>query len=242
MQGQIGMLLPGTKTNHFHDVVIDRNLVIRQTDPKLKFPGYIQGIDAFNVDWHNLTVSNNIVITSSCHGISYGSVHGALIINNTVLDDNSLVGTKDAQAGTSCAGSWIALGGSTHEGSPSNDIIVRNNIADTFEADNTSSNFVMDHNLCPLDRLGCVIVFQVDGKPRWNKTPGVYGDGGAVAGNIIDRSDPSALFVHFDPSHFAFDVRLKPGTRAYQGGNPDRAPAVNFEGAKRGSPPNIGAY
>ncbi|RBP17194.1 parallel beta helix pectate lyase-like protein [Roseiarcus fermentans] len=241
MQGQIGVLAPGTKTNHFHNIVIDRNLAIRQTDPNLKFPGEIQGIDAFNVDWHNLTVSNNIVITSACHGISYASVHGGLIVNNTLLDDDSLFGTKDPGGRVMCR-PWIFLGRATHEGSPSNDTVVRNNVANVFDIDTTLPGVVMDHNLCPSDERGCTIVSRVDGKRIWNRAPGVYGDGAAVAVNIIAGEGPAATFVHFDPKAYAFDVRLKPGTRARGGGNPDRAPSVDFEGAERRPPPNIGAY
>jgi len=74
---------PGAFTN----VVIDSNRVIRQTDPNLPFPTGLQGIDAFDGDWTNLAVTNNVVVTSSCWGIAYASVHGGKIINNTVLAD-----------------------------------------------------------------------------------------------------------------------------------------------------------
>ena len=82
---------PGASSN----VVIDSNRIIRQTDPKLPFPTYLQGIDAFDGDWTNLTVTNNVVVTSSCWGIFYGSVHGGKIINNTVVDDGTDAGTKN---------------------------------------------------------------------------------------------------------------------------------------------------
>ena len=71
----------------FSNVVIDSNRVIRQTDPNLPFPNFLQGIDAFDGDWTNLTVTNNVVVTSACWGIGYASVHGGKIINNTVLSD-----------------------------------------------------------------------------------------------------------------------------------------------------------
>ena len=54
--------------NHFQNVLIDSNLIVRQTDPRLPFPTYLQGIDAFDADWTNVTVTNNVVITSACHG------------------------------------------------------------------------------------------------------------------------------------------------------------------------------
>jgi hypothetical protein len=74
---------------------IDSNLVIRQTDPKLAFPTYLQGIDAFDEDWTNLTVTNNVIVTSACWGIGYASLHGSKIINNTVVDDGTDAGTKN---------------------------------------------------------------------------------------------------------------------------------------------------
>jgi hypothetical protein len=51
MQGVIGFLAPGATVNRFQNVLIDSNLVIRQTDPRLTFPTYLQGIDAFDSDW-----------------------------------------------------------------------------------------------------------------------------------------------------------------------------------------------
>ena len=66
MQGVIGVATPGVPVNHFQNVLIDSNLVVRQTDPELSFPTYLQGIDDFNSDWTNVTVTNNVVITSAC--------------------------------------------------------------------------------------------------------------------------------------------------------------------------------
>ncbi len=109
---------PGGSSN----VVIDSNRVIRQTDPKLPFPTYLQGIDAFDGDWTNLTVTNNVVVTSACWGIFYASVHGGKIINNTVVADGLI-----AQPGN-CK-PIVAVGDKTHQGSSSNDVIIRNNIA-----------------------------------------------------------------------------------------------------------------
>jgi len=66
MQGVIGVVTPGVAVNHFQNILIDSNLIIRQTDPELSFPTYLQGIDAFNSDWTNVTVTNNVLITSAC--------------------------------------------------------------------------------------------------------------------------------------------------------------------------------
>src|SRR5580693_3418209 len=87
MQGQNGPLAAGAALNYFSNILIDSNLVVRQTDPQLAFPQYLQGIDAFDEDWTNVTVTNNVVITSACNAIAFGSIHNSLIANNTVLND-----------------------------------------------------------------------------------------------------------------------------------------------------------
>ena len=87
MQGQAGFLPAGATVNHFQNVLIDSNLILRQTDPRLPFPTYLQGIDAFDADWTNVTVTNNVVVTSACHGITFQSIHNSLIANNTVVED-----------------------------------------------------------------------------------------------------------------------------------------------------------
>ena len=84
MQGQIGVLT-WRHGDTYGYILIDSNTIIRQVDPNLPFPNYLQGIDAFNSEWEYLAVTNNVVITSACWGIAFASVEGGLIANNTVL-------------------------------------------------------------------------------------------------------------------------------------------------------------
>ena len=102
MQGQNGPLLRGVPYNHFSNILIDSNLVVRQTDPKLAFPTYLQGIDAFDENWTNVTVTNNAIVTSSCWGIIYASLHSSKIINNTAVDDGTDAGTKNPAGRVVC--------------------------------------------------------------------------------------------------------------------------------------------
>ena len=118
---------PGATVNHFQNVLIDSNLIVRQTDPRLPFPTYLQGIDAFDADWTNVTVTNNVVITSACHGITFASIHNSLIANNTVVEDG-LVSTPGCVAA-------INVGGATHQGSPSSNTAVRNNLTSRLNVD-----------------------------------------------------------------------------------------------------------
>src|ERR1700677_5312684 len=124
-RSQIGVLkrtLSGVPYNHFSNILIDSNLAIRQTDPKLSFPLYLQGIDACDEEWTNVTVTNNVVVTSACWGIFYASVHNSKIINNTVLADGLLTLPGNCKPA-------VTVGDKTHQGPSSSDVIIRNNIA-----------------------------------------------------------------------------------------------------------------
>jgi hypothetical protein len=237
MQGVIGPHAPGVAVNHFQNILIDSNLVTRQTDPKLAFPTYLQGIDAFDSDWTNLTVTNNVIVTSSCWGIGYASLHNSKILNNTVLDDGSDAGTKNPAGKVVCRPS-IAVGDKTHEGPSSNDVIIRNNIANGLNIYNTNPNMTMDHNICLTIEGKCMILTYVDGKPKWGVyKPGEYGDH-----NIIERRGAAGMFVSFDPAKFVYDLRLRPGAVAIGAGSSTDAPSVDITGASRGSSIDVGAY
>jgi hypothetical protein len=218
-------------SNLYKNILIDSNVVYRQTDPNLKFPTYLQGIDAFDEDWANVTVSNNVVVTSACWGIAYASLHGGLIVNNTVLSDDLL------QMPGNCKPS-ISVGDKTHEGSSSSDVIIRNNIANALGIDNRLSNMVMDHNVCATIKGFCRILTYVDGKMQWGvNKPGFHGDH-----NLIDEQGAATEFVAFDPAKLVYDLRLKPRAQAVGVGSPGLAPPVDVVGAKRGSVIDAGAY
>jgi hypothetical protein len=228
---------PGAFTN----VVIDSNRIIRQTDPNLPFPNYLQGIDAFDGDWMNLTVTNNVVVTSSCHGITYGSVHGGKIANNTVLDDGTDAVTK-ASAGKVKCRPGITVNDKTHQGSSSNDVIIRNNIANGLSIYNVNPDMTMDHNICVTIDGKCGILTYTSkffgGKPKWGvDRPGEYADH-----NVVDRRGAGGTFVNFDPGKLVYDLRLKPEARAIGAGNPADAPPVDITGAPRGTRIDAGAY
>ena len=211
----------GVPYTAYSNITIKDNFCIRQTDPNLKFPVYFQGIDAFDSDWTNLTVVNNVVVTSACWGIGYGSLHGGKIVNNTVLDDGSDVGTKNRAGGIMCRPAIIG-GEKTHQGLPSNDVIIRNNIANGIYVD---PRMTMDHNICLAIAGGC------------RSKPGEFRDH-----NIFDVRGAQGEFVTFDPAKLVFDLRLKAGALAIGAGNPDGAPPADITGAARGNPVDVGAY
>jgi hypothetical protein len=231
MQGQIGRRSKGVPYNAFSNILIDSNLVIRQADPKLAFPSYLQGIDAFDEDWTNVTVTNNVIVTSACWGIGYASLHSSKITNNTVVADGLMPLPGDCKP-------LVSVGDKTHEGPPSNNVIIRNNIANGLSIYNTNPNMTMDHNICLTIEGKCMILTYVNGKPKWGVyKPGEYGDH-----NIIERRGAAGMFVSFDPAKFVYDLRLRPGAPAIGAGNSIDAPAVDMTGAPRGTSIDVGAY
>ena len=107
-------------------------------------------------------MTNNVVVTSACWGIFFSSVHGGKIVNNTVVADGSDTGTKTRELHVPP----VVVGDKTHQGSPSSDVIIRNNIANGLNIYNLDPNMTMDHNICLAINGKCQIVTYVDGKPR----------------------------------------------------------------------------
>jgi hypothetical protein len=217
MQGQNGALAMGVPYNSFSNILIDSNLVIRQTDPKLAFATYLQGIDAFDEDWTNVTVTNNVIITSSCWGIFYASRHSSKIIKQYGGGRWRRCGhEKPSRKGR--VSPLDLVGDKTHEGPSSNGVIVRNNIASNLGIYNLNPTMTMDHNIAspltgnarssPEARFG---VFK----------PGVYGDH-----NLTNGRGAGGMFVSFDPAKLVYDVTLKPGGA--------RGPRRQFRGSATG--------
>ena len=231
MQGQIGILAPGTTVNHFQNILIDSNLIIRQSDPELSFPTYLQGIDAFDEDWTNVTVTNNVVITSACWGIDFSSIHNGLIADNTVVADG-LVAT------TGCAGANVAVGETTSEGSPSSNTLVRNNLTNQIEVYNVNNGVEADHNVIMSGGYSPMLIWYVGRVAQYVGKPGNYGT------NIIDTGGPQSEFVNFNPATLTYNVMLKSSAPAACSGNPMGAPTVDILGVVRQSPPQClaGSY
>jgi hypothetical protein len=231
MQGQIGVLAPSATVNHFQNILIDSNVVIRQTDPELAFPSYLQGIDAFDSDWTNVTVTNNVVITSgTCWGIGFGSLHNSRIVNNTVVDDGRI-------AAPGCAASvWVVE--KSHEGSSTTNTVVRNNLANRIWVYNLGGGFEADHNVA----MCCAspeLVWYVGSVAQFAGKPGTYAND-----NIIDSGGPASEFVDFDPSRLTYNVMLKYGAKAIGAATATGAPTVDTLGVTRKTPPysTAGAY
>jgi hypothetical protein len=230
MQGVIGVLAPGVAENHYQNVLIDSNLIIRQTDPELSFPTYLQGIDAFDGDWTNMTVTNNVIVTSSCYTIGLASLHNSLIANNTALVDG-LVSSPGCTAA-------INIGGATHEGSGSSNVRIANNLAEHFFInDQNEPTVTFDHNVA----LNSYQPFV-----HWNGTAWTYSypAGTDANGNKAFATAVSyaSQFLAWNPAALSFNLMLKAGSVAIGAGTATGAPTVDILGATRTAPYTAGAY
>ena len=228
MQGVNGALPAGAALNYFSNILIDSNLILRQTDPQLAFPTYLQGIDAFDEDWTNVTVTNNVVITSACWGISFGSIHNSLIANNTVVNDGLGFAPGCVTA--------VSAGGATHEGPISSNTVVRNNLSSQLDIDNRDPGVVADNNVALCCGPGPFMSWYVNGVLQYFSQPGAYGNG-----NIIETLGTKGEFVNFNPAALTYTVMLKSGAAAIGAGTAG-APTVDILGATRTAPYAAGAY
>ena len=228
MQGQNGALPAGAALNYFSNILIDSNLVVRQTDPQLAFPAYLQGIDAFDEDWTNMTVTNNVVITSACSGILFSSIHNSLVANNTVVEDG-LFSTPGCVAA-------IDVGGATHEGPLSTNTVVRNNLSSQLNVDTRDSGVTADHNVVLCCGPGPFISWYVNGVIQYLSQPGTY-----MNGNIIDTEGTKGEFLNFNPATLTYTVLLKSSAQAV-GAGVAGAPTTDIAGYTRTAPYAVGAY
>jgi hypothetical protein len=229
MQGQIGVLAPGAAMNYFQNILIDSNLIVRQTDPGLSFPSVLQGIDAFDSDWTNVTVSNNVVVTSACWGIDFSSIHDSLIVNNTVVGDG-LMATPGCTA-------TVAVGDKTHEGPSSSNTALRNNLTSRLIVYNLDNGVEADHNVIMSGDAEPLIAWYAGGAVQYLGDPGPYPNN-----NIIDPGGAASEFVNFNPARLTYNLMLKSVAQAIGAGTATGAPALDILGAARTAPTTAGAY
>ena len=238
MQGVIGVLAPGAAVNYFTNILIDSNLVIRQTDPELSFPTYLQGIDAFDSDWTNMTVTNNVIVTSACWGMDIASIHNGLIANNTVLDDGMI-----STPGCTVA---LAIGAASHEGPNSSNTRVTNNLASQVWVFNSTTPAMPppDHNVAIGPQTSGQGVMYWDGANNVKRVN--LFNGSDANGNVATNVGNAAQFLAWNPAALSFNLMLKPASVAIgKGVAPSSAPGlptVDIFGATRTAPYAAGAY
>jgi hypothetical protein len=205
MQGQNGPL-GANSINHFSNILIDSNLIIRDVDVKAPFKTYLQGIVAFDEDWTHMAITNNVIVTSSCYSIAVSSIHDSLIANNTGIEDG-LVASPGCEAA-------IGGGGSTHEGPPSTNSRFTNNIAPFYTIGGLQDvNVTYDHNIA-IEPNGQGIV-HVEMKPNKSGVlvpTWVFGInvGTDQFGNVNSHTtSPAQEFLQFSPTTGNYNAMLK---------------------------------
>jgi Right handed beta helix region len=229
MQGIAGVLPAGASVNHYQNILIDSNLIIRQTDPELSFPTYLQGIDAFDGDWTNMTVTNNVIVTGSCYAIGLASLHNSLVANNTGLEDGLVVLPG-------CTAS-INIGGQTHEGPPTSNTRVTNNLAEHyFINDQNQPTLTFDHNVALYSYQPFV---HWNGGWTYSYPAGTDANGNKAFATTVPK--PSQ-FLAWNPNALSFNLMLKAGAVAIGAGTATGAPTLDILGATRAAPFTAGAY
>ncbi len=125
----------GVGTGTVYRLKLIGNTIINYTNPNQPFRGTLQGIGCFDGMFEGWIVSNNVVIVDHWHGITLSGARNCHIVNNTVYD------ITDSKPGPA----WIRIG-AHKDGTPSSGCIVRNNLAQSFQVDDSYCS-ACDHNL-----------------------------------------------------------------------------------------------
>ncbi|MBI3202374.1 MAG: right-handed parallel beta-helix repeat-containing protein [Myxococcales bacterium] len=124
----------GVGTGEVKNMTLRGNVFIGNEDPAQKLKGTMQGIGCFDGTFTGWVVENNVVITNHWHGISLYGAKDSRVVNNTVMD------TDAVKPGPP----WIMV--TAHKnGTPSQNVVVRNNLATDFDVKGT--NVTEDHNV-----------------------------------------------------------------------------------------------
>ena len=124
----------GVGTGEVRGVTLRGNVFINVLNPNHPLRSTMQAIGCFDGFFVNWVVENNVVITDHWHGISFLGMRDSRIVNNSVIDVNQ----------QSPGPPWIMV--APHkDGRPSENVVVRNNLATDFSLAGT--NVVADHNI-----------------------------------------------------------------------------------------------
>jgi MYXO-CTERM domain-containing protein len=135
----------GVGTGVVTGVVLRGNYFLNREEPSQKLPNAMQGIGCFDGLFDGWVVENNVVVTDHWHGISFYGMKNSRIVNNTVIDVNSV----------SPGPPWIMV--TPHkDGRASENVLIRNNLATDFDL--TGTAIVQDHNTTLTNNLAAYFV------------------------------------------------------------------------------------
>ena len=126
----------GVGTGVVIGIVLRGNMFINETDPNNPLRNSMQAIGCFDGFFDQWIVENNIIITDHWHGISFYGMTNSRIVNNTVIDMNNV----------SPGPPWIMVN-AHKDGRPSQNVVVRNNLATDYVIDSSGVNITVDHNV-----------------------------------------------------------------------------------------------
>lgn len=117
-------------------LVIENNTILEWSNPKVsKYRCSLMGISFFDGFYDDITIRNNVVASTSYHGIALYGGRKAKIVNNTVVNIK----------GQAVSYPWIKVN-SHKNGSPSRDVIQANNIAMSFSIQSNTTNKTISDN------------------------------------------------------------------------------------------------
>jgi len=203
-----------TSGNTNRHIVIDSNTIKKIGDPDLS---YMQGISIFDGKWDDISITNNVVVANVWHGIALYGINNATVCNNTVVASDRVAHPT-----------WIMVT-MGKDGSPSRNVIIRNNIAPALVYSGT--DVTADHNI-----LSRSITTADGGRKRIENKTGIFG--------LQNRIFPAIYqtLVNVDYAKGTYDLHLKAGSPAIGTGNPEQSPPVDIDGKLRGPAVDIGAY
>jgi hypothetical protein len=214
--GTDGKVGTGTVTG----VVLRGNLIINYTDPNQKHRGALQGIGMFDGTFVSWVVENNVIIVDHYHGISLYGVKSSRVVNNTVIDPNSV---KPGPP-------WIKITNHKNGTAPTG-CTVRNNLATAFTS--ATTGVTEDHNVTvKMTALGTYFVNAAKNDLHLKVGCPALDKGSATLAPKIDRDGVPR------PQGSAVDVGayewVKPGTK-FDSGAPNSDAAATADSAAPGS-------
>ena len=118
------------------NLTVEGNIILvwtHKTSSSLR--GSMQGISLFDGYYDDLVIRNNVVASDHYNGITVLGTRRATITNNTVVNID----------GTSGKAPWIKID-TTKAGSPSKDVLVANNLANSLSGGDAKNNVVFTNN------------------------------------------------------------------------------------------------
>ncbi len=212
--GMQGWTIGGVVTSN---VIIDSNVIVASTGVYPTIPvqptggadDYLQGLSIFDGTWTNLTLTNNVVAARGAyHGLSMYGISDSIIANNTVVN----------QPGVESGIVWLGVFNNRVSGAAPVNVVVRNNIANSFVL--APTGVVDDHNIALTSSNG------------WS---------GVASETVV--SNPRKVFVNYPASNGAYDFRLVKGSPAIGAGSAADAPKYDVVGKLRNANKiDIGAF